>query len=53
MTDTEMLQARIQKLETALVDYIARFGLSEVARKAMVGVRSPLHATDAPSAKDL
>ncbi len=49
MTDNEMLQARVQKLETALADYIARYGLSEVARKAMVGVNRSPHLSDVPA----
>jgi hypothetical protein len=38
MSDTEVLQARIDVLEAALADYIVRYGLTEAGRKAMIRV---------------
>jgi hypothetical protein len=35
------LQARIVELETVIADYAARYGLTELARKAIFGPRMP------------
>jgi hypothetical protein len=43
MTDTERLQARIIELETALTDYMTRYGITEVARRAMIGPCAAKH----------
>jgi hypothetical protein len=52
MTETEMFQARILELEIALADYIARYGLSETARIAMVGVKCPPSGIDAAASHE-
>lgn len=37
MNTNEVLQARIAALETVLVDYMQRYGATELARRVMIG----------------
>lgn len=37
--EVEALRRRVDELERVVADYAARFGLTEMARKAMVGRR--------------